>query len=817
MPHLLSDLRQAFRRMAKRPLLTGLAVLSLALGIGVNSAIFTLVNAVLLRDLPFAEPARVVDVYTTSSDGFAYSTSSVPDYLDFRQQSEALDGLVAARTYPLAFDDGAQTELVLGEMVSGNFFEVLGIRPAVGRAFGAAEDRIPGAAEVAVLGYDFWQRRFAGDPGIVGSSLRLNGRLFEIVGVAPEEFSGMTAALKIGVWVPLGAGDAIAERPFLDRRGSRSLFLKGRLQPSATPEQAEAELDLVATRLAEEFPDTNEERGATVVPSREVVINPGFDGYIQGGATFLMGVMVLVLLIACSNLANLFLAQTSTRGGEIALRLALGAGRGRIVRQLLTESFLIALAGGAAALLLAAWAGRLLAAFQPPIPIPLALDFAVDGRVFAFTLGLAVLTALACGLAPALQASKPDLALALKDQSASLGKTYRRFGARNLLVVAQVALSTILLIGAGLFVRSLMNAQSIDPGFTLRQGAAVTMMPGLGQQKSDEEMALFYEQVVERARALDGVRGAALAEGLPLGMSMQNRGVFFEGRDLPEGEDPPTIDLMAIGPGYFDTLGIPLTRGRDFTATDDAAAPRAVIVNETLARLYWPGEEPLGKRLRFDDGPEAPFHEVVGVARDGKYRTLGETPRPYLYTAYAQDGDSMLTLVVDAPAEVRALADVRRLLDELDPNLPIFESKTLSEHLEIMLFAPRMGAALLASMGLLGLLLASIGLYGVVAYSVSQRTREVGVRMALGAERRDVLRLILGEGMGLVAIGAVLGVGAALLATRVLEGILYGVRPSDPLTYAVVPAVLLAVALLAHVLPARRATGIDPLRALRYE
>ena len=817
MTQLLQDLRFALRLMARKPALTAMAVVSLALGIGVNSSIFTLVNAVLLRDPPISRPDRVVEVYTSSSDGFRYGTSSAPDYFDLRDSNDVFSGLAATRTYPVTFDDGESTDLLMGEIVSGNYFDVLGVRAHIGRTFLPAEDRTPGTHPVVVLGYDFWQRRFAADPAVLGRTLKLNGRELEVVGVAAASFKGTLPAFRIELWLPLQMADQLGERPILERRGSRSLMLKGRLADGVSLEEAQAQLGTLARRLAAEYPETNEGREVTLVPTRDVILNPGFDGPARGVAGFLMAIVGLVLLIACSNIANLFLARASDRRKELALRLALGSGRGRLVRQLLTESLLIAFLGGLASLLFATWTARLLAGFRPPIPVPMALELGIDLKVLAFTLLLAALTGVLCGLAPALQASRPELVPALKNEGAGLGRGYRRLGLRNLLVVGQVAVSTLLLIGSGLFIRSLMNAQAIDPGFTLRRGVAATLLPKLGGAYTDAEAELLYRDLLERARALPGVSSAAVAEFLPLGLAISNKEVWVEGQELGEGEDPPAIDTMAIGPGYFRTLGIALARGRDFSDRDDASAPGAVIVNQTMARRTWPGEDPLGQRLRFDDGLDAPVYEVVGVAADGKYRTLGEAPRPYLYTPYAQTGDFMLTLIVASNREGETLAAVRRLLDEVDPHLPTFEIKTLSEHLDIMLFAPRMGAALLAAMGLLGLLLASVGLYGVVAYSVARRTREIGVRLALGAGKGDVLGMVVREGMVLVAVGVVLGVGLALLVTRALQGFLYGITASDPLTYVAVSLFLLAVAWLANFLPARRATGIDPILALRYE
>ncbi len=818
MTSLFLDLRYCLRLIVRKPALTAFTVISLAFGIGVNTAIFTLVNAVLLRDTPIVRPQEVVEVYTSSSDGFPYSTSSVPDYLDFRVAGdEVFSGLAAHQVYPLTYDDGESTELLMGEIVSGNLFDVLGIAAAHGRMFLPEEDGVPNSRAVAVLGHTFWQRRFGGDPGVLGRTLKLNGTMFTVVGMAPPSFKGMFPALSMDLWIPLGINDQIAVEPELEERGRRSLFLKGRLRSGVTREQAEARLDLVAERLGKEHPRTNEGRTVSLVPVREVVINPGFDDKILGAAGFLMAIVGMVLLIACSNIANLFLAQASTRRRELAVRLSLGSSRFRLIRQLLTESLLISTGAGLLSLVIAVWSTRLLLSLQPPIPLPLSLDLGFDVRVFGFALVLSVLSGVFCGLAPALQASRGDLIPALKAGAEVAGHGPRRFGLRNLLVVTQVAVSMLLLIGTGLFARSLIKAQQIDPGFSLRQGVVASLMPELGGAYQGPQLEVFYRQVSEKARALPGVDSAALAEFLPLGLQAQNRSVYFAGEELPAGEDAPPIDTMAIGPGYFETLGINLLHGRDFTTSDSAEAPGVVIVNETLARRAWPGEDPLGKRLRFSDRPEAPFYEVVGVTRDGKYRTLGEAPRPFVYTSHTQQQSFMMSLILASRNEARSVELLRQMLVELDPNLPIFEIKTISRHLEVGLLMPRMVASLLGAMGLLGLLLASLGIYAVVAHSVVRRTHELGVRMALGADRGDVLRAVMREGMILVGIGALLGVVSGLVVTRALGSLLYGVAADDPMTYGAVVLFLILVAGLANFLPARRATGLDPIRALRHD
>ena len=809
------DLRHAARGLARRPGITALAVLSLALGIGVNSSIFTLVNAVLLRDPPARQPKQLVEVYTQDSGGFKYATSSYPDFADLRRQTTSFSDLAAYSTTIGSYDDGERTELLFGELVSGNYFPMLGLQPELGRWFLPEEDATPGSHPVLVLSHAFWQQRFAGDPAVLGKTLKLNGHIFTVVGVAPETMASSVPGLQASFWAPMMMMDAMSDRPRLERRGGRGLLLRGRLKPDVTLEQAQEEMSALFAGLAEAYPDTNADRGLTLVPSSKVVLNPGIDGPLFGVAAVLMVIVALVLLIACSNIANLLLARAADRRKEIAIRLALGSSRARLMRQLLSESLLLAVLGGALGLLFALWTARLIVSFRPPLPVPLALDLNPDAKVLGFTLLLAVATGLVCGLAPALQASRPRLVPALKDEASSLGRGYRRFGLRNLLVVSQVAISTLLLIGAGLFLRSLASAQAIDPGFSLRSGAVAQVAPGFGGGYTPEQTREIYRQMLERARTLPGARSAALAEFLPLGLSSQSRGVQLEGQALVDKKDQPEVDTIAISTGYFATMGIDLPWGRDFTDHEQEGGPGVVILNETAAQRFWPGESPLGKRLSFNSGTD--WLEVVGVAKDGKYQTLGEEPKPFIYSNLAQGESPIMTLVVAGDDQAALLGQVRAALVALDPHLPILDLHTMEEHLAIMLFPARLGAALLAAFGVLGLVLASVGLYGVVAYAVSRRTREMGIRIALGAGGSNVLRLVVREGMALVATGIGIGLLLALVATRALDKLLFGITATDPVTFVAVPLVLATVALLANLGPALRATRVDPMVALRYD
>jgi predicted permease len=816
MNDLMQDIRFAARQMARKPGITAFAVLSLALGIGVNSSIFSLVNAVLLRSLPAVRPAELVDVYVGQTGEFRYATSSYLDYADLRAWNDVVTDLAAFNVTVATWDTGKRTELMFGEQVTASYFNLLGLHPVLGRTFLPEEDATAGTHPVVVLGQRAWRQRFGGDPKILGRSLKLNGIHFTVIGVAPEQLKGSFPGVVSEFWVPMQMSDVMDRTPTLTERGSRSLFLKARLKPGVSLEKAQAQFTTFASRLRTAYPQEDKNLEITLVKTSKVVLNPGIDGPIIGVAGLLMGLVGLVLLIACSNVANLLLVRASERRKEIAIRLAIGAGRGRLMRQLLTESMLLALMGGALGLLFALWTARLIVAFKPPLAVPLSLDVALDVKVLAFTMGLALVTGLVCGLAPALQASKPDLVGTLRDDSAGPGRRHRRLGLRNILVIAQVAISTVLLVGAGLFLRSLGQASSIDPGFKLRKGVAAQLVVGLGGAYTDAQARAFYQRLLDRARAIPGVRSAAYADHLPLALQIHVSRADIEGKPTVREEDRPEIDRDGAGPGYFETLGVPILAGRAFNEHDGPDAPKVVIVNETAAKRFWPGEAALGKHLRF--GKDSPWITVVGVARDGKYRTLGEDPRPFAYTAVEQDKSFGRTLVVAGDGDEKVLlGDVRRAIDATDPNVPIFDIKTMSEHLSIMLFLARMGAILLAAFGGLGLILASMGLYGVVAASVARRTREVGIRMAIGAQRGDVLRLVVREGMILTGTGLAIGFGLALLGTTLLHGLLYGIAPSDPLTFVGVAGILGGVALVANLIPARRATEVDPLVALRYD
>jgi predicted permease len=815
--NIFQDLRFALRRLSKSPGFTLVAVASLALGVGANAAIFSLVNAVLLRPLPVRDPGRLVSVSLTGKDD-SMQAFSYPTYKDFRDRNQTLDGLFAERMAPLSLSRGAGNERVWGYLVSGNYFEVLGVGAERGRTFTQADDGAPLSAPLAVVSHSCWQRRFGGDPDLVGRDVQLNGHPFRVVGVMPEGFAGTEIIYTPEVWVPMSMQEWVEPgNAWLERRTTQNLFAVGRLKEGVTSEQAEASLNLLAGQLGREYPDTDEGRKVVLIPPGFIL--PQLRGAVVGFAAVLMGAVSLVLLIACANLANLLLARASGRRKEIALCVALGASRWRLVRQLLVESLLLALAGGGAGLLLAAWLMELVAAYRPPIDIPVWIETGVDWRVLLFALGASLLTTVIFGLVPALQATRTDLVPALRGVASSRARGRSRL--RGALVVAQVTLSLVLLVAAGLTVRALRQLQTASPGFEVEYGLVASF--DLGLQGYDEARGRdFQRRLLERVRALPGVRAASLTDLFPLSLNYSNNDIHIEGRPGARGANAAQAMVASVEPDYFAAMGIPLVTGRPFGGRDAPEAPRVVVVNETFARRFFPGVDPareaVGKRVSFR-GDEGPWDEIVGVAKDGKYWTIGEAPQPFVYSPLAQSYASTVTLVVRAPGgDARALAPALNAeVRALDAGLPLFDVKTMEEHLGVSLFPARVAAALLGGFGLLALVLAATGVYGVVSYAAAQQTREIGIRVALGARRRDVLRLVAGRGMLLVALGVALGLAGALALTRFMEGVLYGVSASDPLTFALVAALLLAVALVACLVPARRATKVDPMIALRYE
>ncbi|MGI9625618.1 MAG: ABC transporter permease [Longimicrobiales bacterium] len=807
------DGRYAVRRLAKSPAFTLVAALSLGLGIGANSAVFSVVNAFLFRTFPATNPETLVDVFMNDSGGFEYAPMSYLDYADLSTQTDVFSDVVAARTILAHAGPPDAPQLVMGEVVSGNYFPTLGTRAVVGRLFTPDDDLLPGGHPVAVLSHAFWQEKYGGSSSAIGAEIRINQRPYSVIGVAPPPFTGSFPAIRADVWVPITMTDDVvgaSSAGQLDRRGSRSIFVKARLRPGVTPEQAEASVKALSRRWEEAFPDTNTDRAMTVVPTKNVSINPAVDRYLAPAAALLLSVVGLVLLVACTNLAGFLLARAEERKQEIAVRLALGATRGNLIRQLLFESTLLGLLGGVVGLVLAVWTVDLVTGFQPPLPVPINLDFALDRRVLTWTGLISVGAGLLFGLFPALQASRPELVAALKGEGSRGG---RRISLRDGLVIAQVSLSILLLVGAGLFLRSLGRAQGADPGFYT--GTAALVGPNLELSGyAQGEAAALQAELVDRLLFLPNVTDVALADRIPLGAQVQTTGIAVPGV-IPEGNrDDFDIDFAYVSPSYFEVLEVPLLLGRSFGDSDGPDSRPVAIVSEAFVARFWPGENAVGRSVT-RSGTEI---GIVGVARDTKVRTLGESPRPYIYLPAAQGGGGQLGLqfvVRGTGSSGELLSTTRQVLAEADPDLVLMEAKTMEEHLALLLFPPRMAALLLSAFGALALLLAAVGLYGIVSFAVSRRTREVGIRISLGATRRSVARLLIAGGMKLVVVGTLIGLVTSVALSKLLSRFLYGAGSVDLISFVGVPLLLAAVALLAAYLPARRAGRINPIEALR--
>ncbi|HZF07711.1 MAG TPA: ABC transporter permease [Thermoanaerobaculia bacterium] len=822
MDGLLRDARYAWRRLLATPGTSLLAILSLGLGIGANTALFNLVDALFLKPLPLARPGELAALYTTDPVFRGFAPSSYLNFLDYQNDRSVFSGLAAALAVEVTLGghaadaaDTAEPERVPGAIVSAGYFGVLGVRPQLGRFFLPDEARERGGGpSVVVLSDGCWRRRFHADPAIVGRALLLNGRPFAVLGVAASGFAGHRLLLAPELWVPMSTRREIVAGPLLDWFGFRDalmLDLVGRLRPGIGLAQAQARVRTLARRLEQAYPKENHGRGAALLPLSAAALDPNTRARDVRLAAFLLVMVGLVLALACTNVANLLLARALGRRREIATRIALGAGRRHLLRQLWSESLLLSLLGGGAGLLLGVWGRRLLWAFRPP-SVPATLDVAFDLRVLLFTLVLSLLTGVLFGLAPALHASRPDLATALKSGGAPPPR--HGLGARTLPVVGQVAFSLLLLLGTGLFLRSLARATRIDPGFDAPHLLALSF--NLEAQGYDPVRALdFCRRASEAVAALPGVRSAAAGLNRPLNQGLGGS-FFLVGRSSPPPREGAAARVNGVDPGYFSTLGIPLLRGRSFTAADRADGRPVAIVNQTLARRYFAAESPLGQRLQFV-GTEAAM-EIVGVVADAAYSGLGEAPRPYVYFPLAQGMSGETTLYVRTHGDpAAALGSVRRAVRGLDPNLPLAGVTTLPDVLAQSLWAPRAGAALLALFGLLGLVLATSGTYGVMSYAVDQRRREIGIRLAIGERRSGILARVLSQGMGLVAAGLALGLAAAFGTARLVAAFLYGVSPYDPLTFLVAPLLLAGAAFLATLVPARRATAVDPLAVLRSE
>jgi predicted permease len=819
MEKLLKDLKYGARMLVRSPAFSLIAVLSLALGIGANTAIFSLVSTLLFSPFPVEAPADLVSIFTTDQRNPGNLPMSHLNFKDYRDQNETFHGVAAFTFGQMNLNVNQSAEQVLAQVVSGNYFDVLGLRPALGRTFQPHEDQKPGAYPVAVLSHGLWERRFGSDRSGVGREISLNRQPFTIVGVAPKGFTGTFVFGAPDLWVPMMMHD-VAQPGFdwYETRRGLFLFVFGRLKPGVTIAEAQANLKTIAGRLESSYPNDNRGRSIATLPLLDARVNPNGQNQVAQISALLMTIVGLVLLIACANIANLLLARAAGRRREIAVRLALGAGRGRLIRQLLTESVLLALVGGALGLLVAFWTLDLLRSLDTlPIPQNVLNQLGLDPRVLLFTLGLSIVTGLLFGFAPAIQSTRTDVVPVLKNELVPSAGSARRGALRWLnlrtgLVVSQVALSLIALVAAGLFVRSLRETQSIDPGF--ETGGVLMANFNLGREGYTPERGLqFHRQLLDRLSALPGVRSAAVAQDPPFGGGLA-RSVFLEG--ATSERDRTLVQVNAVSPDYFATLGIAVERGRGFTTADTAGAPLVVVINRTMADRFWASQDPIGKRFKFFGDQD--YTTVVGVARDAKYNGLVEQPQPFIYQPMRQAYNPAASVLVRGRGDASGLATaVRAEITALDRNLSLTGVQTLADQVDLALSPQRVTVGLLTAFGALALLLAAIGLYGVASYGVAQRTREIGVRMALGARQRDVVALVVRQGMLLVASGLATGLALALLLAPAIRSLLVGIAPFDPVTFAGTAALLALVAGVATYLPARRAARIDPLIALRYE
>jgi macrolide transport system ATP-binding/permease protein len=817
---MITDLRFAFRMLIKYPAFSMVAFLALVLGIGANTTVFGIINALLLRPLPVGHAEQVVKVFTTDNHIPGNQSVSYLNFQDYEKQNTVFSAMSAYTFAGVGMTRGNDTLNVSALLVSGNYFDLLQVKPSLGRTFLPEEDSTPNGHPVVVLGYKFWTK-LGSDPAIIGSQVTLNGHAFTVIGVAPAAFGGVDVGFAPDLWVPMSMHQWI--RPggdfWWDTRRALLLSVVARLNSGVTISEAQAQMRTIAKQLEQAYPDVNKERSIALV-SLEAAKAQGLGGPTNEKLANNVSLLLLVasgsiLLIACANVANLLLARSTARQREMAVRLALGAGRSRIVRQLLTESTLLGVLGGAGGVILAYALGDVLVALLPPTPFPIDLNPQPDWRVLTFSLVVALLSGIFFGLAPALQTARWNLTEGLRERASTGGGAGNRFNVRSMLVVVQIAISLLLLIGSGLFLKSFYKAQAIDPGFRTNNLDIVTINPVLAGYDSDRSrqiLRVIADQIRNDAR----VAGADLNNWVPL-FGGEGRTIVIDGRDANDQHNRKFANYSPISPGYFETLGIQLLRGRNFTEQDAEknAAPVAII-DETMAKEFWPNEDALGRRFRFMISKD-PI-EVIGIARNSKAVTLGEVPQPMVYWPLKEITDTGMTLFVHtktAPGPM--LNEIRRIVRGVDVHIPITYEKTIRDHMGIALWPSWMGAMLLGSLGLLAFILASMGVYGVMAYSVSQRTRELGIRMALGAQTSQVIKLVLRQGMFLAVIGLAFGLFAAFGSTRLAGSFLYGVNPSDPLVFAGVTSVLACAALAACYLPARRAARVDPVQALRME
>jgi predicted permease len=819
------DLRQGVRQLLQSPGFAAAAIGSLALGIGLNVTIFSVVNAVLLRGQVFERPDRLVEIYTGISKDFPQLTTSYPDFQDIERSADALAGVAGSSYVRGILSTGGKGTLITGETITPNFFRLLGIPIPLGREFRDDENLTPNASPVIIVSHGLWQRSLGGSPAVIGTTVKISGTDYTVVGVAPPQFTGTIPGISADFWAPLmmvdrfsfsGIQSGSRDDPGttrLTRRGNRWLFVKGRLKDGRTIDEARAQLETIYARLREAYPVTNKDVTVNVVPASGVRFHPMLDGYFRAASGGLTIAVALVLLIACGNVAGLLLARATARRRELAIRAAIGASRGRLIRQLLAEGLVLASAGGVLGVAIAWWAGGALQGLMATdaFPIPVSFDFSLDRTVLAFALAASLITALVFGLAPAWSASRPELVPSLK--ASAEGDSRTRFSARDVLVLGQVTLSTVLLVAGALLARGLVAAQGTDLGYDPRQLSSITF--NLAMNGYDEARGkAFVERALDTLRALPGVAAATTATRLPLSPDINMDGFRIPGHHTADEQETP-IDTVAVGADYFTTVGVPIVEGRTFTREDGAQQRRVLIVNETFARQYWPEGNAMGQRV-YRGGYDTPAWEIVGIARDHKVRSVGENARPYVHVP-DQPALAIGLVVRTATRAETSLPMLRNALWSLEPDIVFTEDVPAEEVAATTVLPTRIGAIVLGAFGLLALLLAAIGLYGVVAYSVSRRTREIGIRIALGAPRTVVLRVLATRGVVVAVGGLLLGGAIGAGVGQLLTSLLYGISAFDLVAFMIAGVVLLGITSIANLVPTLAAMRIDPVRALRSE
>lgn len=808
--NILQDIRFAVRMLLKRPGFTVIVSLTLALGIGANTTIFSAIDAVLLNPLPYKDPERLMVVWETNKqlgpEKWDRNEVAIGNFRDWRSRNQVFDQLGSLFYTDMHLTGIGEPERIKSCVVTTNFFQVLGVQPMLGRTF-LPEEETPGHPFAVILSHDLWQRRFGSDRDLINKNLTLNGHQVTVVGVMPPGFElQFPASTRVEMWVPMAIGEGDLDRSM------NFLYVLARLKQGVSEEQAQSEMSLIAGQLQQQYPETNAGRGVRVVPLHKQVV-----GKVESYLYMLFAAVGFVLLIACANVAGLLLARVTARHREVAIRLALGASRWRLMRQLLTESLILSLLGGLLGLLVA-YGGIKLLLVLTPSEVPRLHEIGLHLPVFLWTLTISIVTGLLFGLAPAVQASRPDLNKALKDSSGRNHGSSQGSGLRNLLVVSEVTVALLLLVGAGLMTKSFVRLQQVNPGFEATN--VVSMYIALPTQKyRRQQVNTFYDQLLERVRNLPRVKSAAGIDPLPLSNTDVTTNFVVEGAPVVNLADRPDAGRRIITPGYFQTMGIPILKGRSFTEQDRENTPNVIVVNEALASRYWPNEDAIGKRLSFEDDPGKPlWREIVGVAGNVKHKALEIDVMPEVYFPYQQFPGNFMNLVVHTDSDpVSMIPAIRNQVLSIDKDQPVADIMTMEQRLARSVASSRFVMLLLSSFSVLALGLAAVGIYGVMAYLVTQRTQEIGVRMALGAQRHDVLRLVVGKGMVLAIIGTAIGLGAALALTRLMRSLLFEVTPTDWLTFVIASMVLLTVAVLACYIPARRATKVDPLVALRYE